>query len=309
MRKRKILITPRSFAKNDDSSIKLLEKNGLTPVLNPRGQIMSEDEMIEIIKDCEGVIIGIDPLTKRVLENAKILKAVAKYGVGTDNIDLIYLKKNGIKMSITRGANSEAVADYAFSLMLALARKVILIDKKAKEGNWGKITTHDVARKTLGLIGLGDIGKNMAKRAQGFDMKIIATDLFWDEKYAEENNIEKKVIDELMCEADFISLHIPLSPDTKNLINQRRINLMKSSAFIVNTARGGLIDENALLIALKSKKIAGAGIDAFSVEPPEDKRWFLFDNIIIGSHAAASTIGAANNMSMMAAKNIINDLK
>lgn len=304
----KVLVTPRSFAKNDKSSIDLLKQNGVEIVRNPTAGIMSEEEMIDAIRGCVGVIVGVDPLSRKVLEAAPSLRAIAKYGVGVDNIDLDYCEEKNIIVSRTIGANSEAVADYAFALILALARNIIEIDSLCRNGNWKKITTSDVAQQTLGLVGLGSIGKQMVNRAKGFGMKIMAYDVFWDDVYANENDIEKADIDKICQDSDFISLHLPLLPNTKKLIDKRRIGLMKASAYLVNTARGGLIDDDALLDALKDNRIAGAGLDAFAQEPPENKEWFKLKNIIIGSHCAASTLGAANNMSLKATQNILNDL-
>jgi D-3-phosphoglycerate dehydrogenase len=303
-----VLITPRSFAKNDKLALDLLVQNGITIIRNPTGGIMNKDQMREYIADCEGVIIGVDPLDADVLSAAPKLRGIAKYGVGMDNIDLEYCKQHHIAISKTIGANSDAVADYAFALMLSLARKLIVVDKACRQNNWNKIITSDVARKTLGLIGLGAIGRQMVNRAKGYSMKILAYDVCWDDAYAEENNITKTDVDTICKESDFISLHLPLFPETRHTINAHRIGMMKPSAYLINTARGGLIDDEALLTALKEKRIAGAGLDAFAQEPPENKEWYSLENIIIGAHCAASTSGASDNMSLMAARNILRDL-
>ena len=304
----KILVTPRSFGKNDDAPFKLLEGKGVEIVRNDTGGIMSEEAMKAAVKGVEGIIVGVDPLTAGVMSEAPELRAVAKYGVGTDNIDLGYCSANGIKVSITTGANSGAVADYTFALMLALARKIVPIDKQCREKDWTKITTSDVAGKTLGLIGLGSIGKNVVSRAKGFDMRVLAYRRSWDEKYAAEAGVEYATVDEICAQSDFISLHAPLTDETRNVIGQREISLMKPGAFVINTSRGGLIDEDALLDALESRRIGGAGLDVFAKEPPEDVRWFSLDNVVLGSHCAASTTGAADMMSLMSAKNLLCDL-
>ena len=304
----KILITPRSFGKNDNTPFELLEKHGIEIVKNTTGGIMNEAQLIRAIADCDGVIIGVDPLNETVISAAPKLKAIAKYGVGVDNIALDACKARNIPVSRTVGANSAAVADYAFGLMLALARQIIPIDRMCRNGDWGKITTQDVSEKTLGLIGLGAIGRHMVKRAKGFDMKVMAFDIFWDEKYAAQEMIKKADVDTICRECDFISLHLPLTAETADMIGEKQIEMMKSSAIVINTARGGIIDEDALLKALKENRIAGAGLDAFAEEPPENKEWFELNNVIIGSHCAASTDGAANTMGMMAARNLLEDL-
>jgi D-3-phosphoglycerate dehydrogenase len=305
----KVLVTPRSFGKTNPTPIEVLKEKGYEVIMNPYGRIMTEEEMISEIEDVDGIIIGVDPLNRNVLKHAKKLKAISKYGVGTDNIDMEYTKNAGIPVTRTVGANSDAVADYAMALLLGVARKVVLIDKECRKLNWNKITTVEMWGKTLGLIGLGSIGKGVAKRASGFNMKILAYDLYQDEEYAKANNIEYVSLEKLLKESDFISLHLPLTKDTKNLISYKEFEMMKDKAVIVNTARGGIIDEEALLWALKENKIWGAGIDVFEEEPPKNQELLKLDNIIIGSHCAASTYEAIDNMGMMAAQNLIQCLE
>lgn len=226
-----------------------------------------------------------------VIAAAPKLKAIAKYGVGVDNIDLEAAKARDIKVSRTVGANSEAVADYAMALILAVARKTVLIDRRCRQKDWKKITTRDVTGATIGILGLGAIGRNVAQRAQGFGMKVLAHDPFWNEEYAAAHNITKATPDEIYTQCDIISLHLPLTPETENFIGAAELAKMKPDVILVNTARGGLIDESALLDVLEAGKIYGAGIDAFSSEPPKDPRWFTLDNVVLGSHCAASTSG------------------
>ena len=305
----RVLITPRSFGKNDTAPFMLLEKSGIEIVRNPRNEILKIPEIIHAAAGCDGIIIGVDPLSREVLETIPNLRAIAKYGVGVDNIDMNYCKEHQIKVSRTVGANSAAVADYAFSLILALARKIVEIDAGCRNGNWNKITTTDVTGKVLGLVGLGAIGKEMVKRAKGFSMKVLAFDVLWDDEYAKSEGITSASLEDICKQADFISLHVPLFPETKGIIGEKQLAMMKPDTFIINTARGGLIDDMALLHALKNGQIAGAGLDAFSEEPPENEDWYKMNNVLIGSHCAASTVGAANAMSIMAAENIIRDLR
>lgn len=305
----KILVTPRSFGKSDPHVFKILEQAGIEVVKNETGGIMPPELLIQKLSDCDGIIIGIEPLNSEIIASAKKLKAVAKYGVGVDNIDLIACKNRNIKVSRTVGANSDAVADYAFTLMLSVARKLIPIDSLCRKEQWTKTMSIDINKKTLGLIGLGAIGKGMVKRAKGFDMKVLAYDVFWDDEYAASAGVEAASVERIYKEADFISVHVPLTDETKNMISENQIEMMKPTAVIINTARGGIINENALLKALQSNRIYGAGIDAFEEEPPKNPAWFTLDNVVMGSHCAASTNGAAEKMGRMAANNIIRDLK
>ena len=304
----KILTTPRSYGRNMPELFEQLEAAGYEVVRNSTGGILEKEQMKALIADCSGIIVGVDPLDAEVLSCAPRLRAIAKYGVGVDNIDLDYCKAHGIKVSRTVGANSEAVADYAMTLIMAVARKAVMIDRKCRGRDWSKISTRDVSGATLGLFGLGAIGKHVAKRAQGFGMKVLAFDPYWPEEYARENNIIRADAETIFREADFISLHLPLMESTRNFVGEKEIAMMKRDAVIINTARGGLIDEAALLKALKEGRIYGAGIDAFAQEPPEDPAWFELDNVVIGSHCAASTTGATRNMGRMATQNILRDL-
>jgi len=304
----KILVTPRSFGKTDAYAFQMLEDTGLEVVRNDTGGILTEAQLADMIADCDGVILGVDPLTSNVLANAPKLKAIAKYGVGVDNIDMAACEARGIKVSRTVGANANAVADYAFALMLAVARKIIPIDAACRKADWSKTAAIDVYGKTLGLIGLGAIGKGVVARAKGFGMKVLAHDLFWDEEYAKEAGIHKADPSQIYKEADFISIHAPLTEQTRHMIGVPEIETMKPTAVIINTARGGIVDEDALLSALQTGRIYGAGIDAFEQEPPTNQAWYALDNVVIGSHCAASTVGATEQMGRMAASNLIRDL-
>lgn len=305
----KILVTPRSYGKNRPELFAQLEQAGYEVVRNATGGILEREQIKALIADCVGVIIGVDPLDAEVLACAPKLRAISKYGVGVDNIDLDYCAAHGIKIARTVGANSEAVADYAMALMLAVARRLTVIDGKCRRMDWGKITTRDVSHATLGVFGLGAIGRHVARRAQGFGMRVMAYDVFWDAEYAQANGIEYAEPETIFRTADFISLHLPLLPDTVGFVGERELSMMKPDAVLVNTARGGLVDEKALLKALQERRIYGAGLDAFAHEPPEDDAWFELDNVVLGSHCAASTLGATENMGQMATDNILRDLK
>ena len=171
-----------------------------------------------------------------------------------------------------------------------------------------QITGIDLYGKTLGIVGLGAIGKCVARRARGFDMKILAHDIAWDEAYAQEAGIERADVDRICREADFITLHTLLTDETRNLINAQRLAAMKKTAVLINTARGGLIDEDALLAALREGRIHGAGLDVFEQEPPANPAWYALDNLVMGSHCSSSTAGATEQMGRMAVANLLRDL-
>jgi len=306
----KIFVTPRSFAKHDPEPLDLLKRQGYEVALNPFGRIMTQEEMREHLADADAVIVGVDPLDRDVLKHAANLKAISKYGIGTDNIDIGYAADRGIPVDVAAGANTDAVADYTFALMLAAARKLTVIDRECRMRNWRKLTTVDVCRKTLGLIGLGAIGKAVARRASGFEMKIVAYDAVRDERYAGEHGIVyAERMEDVLAQADFVSLHLPLNESTRHLIGAAQFDMMKPTAVLVNTARGGLIDEDALYEALRTERIWGAGLDVFEEEPPRNGALLELDNLIAGSHCAASSVSAIDNMGLLAARNVIERLR
>ena len=285
----KVLATPRSFGKNNPELFDILRDAGLDVVRNDTGGILSADRMCEKLADCDGLIVGVDPVDATVLAAAPRLRAIAKYGVGLDNIDLAACEARGIKVSRTVGANSEAVADYALALMLGVARKVALIDRRCRER--------------------GAIGKRVARRCgAGFGMKVLGHDIVWDDAWASENHVERADLERIFREADFISLHTSLDDSTRHLVDAPRLALMKPTAILINTARGELVDGPALLEALEQKRIYGAGLDVFEQEPPQDARWYALDNLVMGSHCSSSTSGAVATMGHMAVSNLLRDL-
>ncbi len=304
----KVLTTPRSYGKTDPEVFEMLRRAGIEIVRNETGGILDKAAMKTLLAECDGVIVGVDPLDAEVIAAAPKLKAIAKYGVGVDNIDIEAAKSRNITVSRTVGANSEAVADYAMALIMAVARKTVMIDARCRQGDWKKITTRDVTGATIGILGFGAIGRHVARRAQGFGMTVLAHDPFWDAEYAAAHHITRATPEEIYTQCDIISLHLPLLPETQNMIGAPQLAMMRPDTILVNTARGGIIDEAALLDVLEKGAIYGAGIDAFSQEPPTDPRWTALENVVLGSHCAASTAGAALNMGRMATENIIRDL-
>lgn len=304
----KILITPRSFGKNAPELFDRLAKADLDVVRNETGGILSADQMRTLLADCQGLILGVDPLDATVLAAAPELRAVAKYGVGLDNIDLEACSARGIAVSRTVGANSQAVADFTMTLMLMVARKAALIDRRCRQKDWRKITSLDIYGKTLGIIGLGAIGKLVAQRARGFGMRILGHDIVWDAAWAATAGVERADVDAICREADCITLHTVLTDATRHMITVERLASMKPTAILINTARGELVDEAALLAALRENRIYGAGLDVFAQEPPADPAWYTLDNVVMGSHCSSSTVGATSAMGHMAVDNLLRDL-
>jgi D-3-phosphoglycerate dehydrogenase len=306
---KKVLVTPRSFGKTSNVPFEMLNKHGYEIVRNESGKQYSEAQLLDIIEDIDGIIAGLDPISGSVLRKGKKLKVVTKYGVGLDNIDLDTAKELGIKVTFTPGANNESVADLAFTLMLSLSRSVIKLDSIVRNKGWEKVIGSEIYGKTMGVIGTGAIGKGVAKRAKGFDMVVLAYDIYPDHAFAEKYGVQYVDKKTILEKSDFISLHVPLTDEMYHFISEEELNIMKDTAYIINTSRGGIINEEALYNALKEKKIAGAGLDVFETEPPVNNRLLELDNVILSPHCGASTIDATNRMGVMAAEGLISVLE
>jgi len=207
------------------------------------------------------------------------------------------------------GANSGAVADLTFGLFLSLARSIPFADRAVKEGGWPRIVGIDLSGKTLGIIGLGQVGKKVAKRALGFDMTVLAYDVVKDEDFAQKWGISYRSLDEVFAESDFLSIHVPLIDSTRKLIAKRELQLMKKGAFLVNIARGGVVDEEALYQALLEGKIRGAALDVFLSEPPEGNPLFALDSVIATPHMGGYTTEALRETGMICARGIVDTLR
>lgn len=268
----------------------------------------NEAEMKALIPGVDAVIAASDIYSAPVFEVADRLKVIARVGVGYDAIDLKAATARGVIVSTTPGANHEAVADLAFGLILSLARFIPLHDRLVRAGKWERHTGIDVNGKTLGILGLGKIGKGMARRGRGFAMRVVAHDPFWDDEFARANQVERLPLDEVVRTADFLTLHLPASPDTYRVMNEARLRAMKPTAFLINTARGTLIDEPALDRALREKWIAGAALDVFDKEPPWGSAILERENAIFSPHVAGFSQQANEQMIHLAVDNVINVL-
>lgn len=305
----KVLITPRSFEHIKDKFLELLKDAEIEVVMNPYGRVIKEDEMVELIKDMDGIIVGIDPITKRVIDNASKLKVISKYGVGVDNIDLESAKERNIVVTNTPNANSNAVAELTVGLIISVLRNIPLSDRRVREKKWDRFIGYELYGKTLGVIGTGSIGKRVIKLLRGFDLNIFCYDKFPDYEWAEKENVKYVNFDELLKRSDIITIHIPLTEETRHLISERELSLMKKTAIIINTSRGGIINERDLYKFLKEGKIYGAGLDVLEDEPPQNSPLIELDNVVITSHIGSHTQESIENMAFMAIDNLISVLK
>ncbi|MCL2008021.1 MAG: phosphoglycerate dehydrogenase [Treponema sp.] len=305
----KILVTPTSLKPDSESpAMKRLQSFAKTMLFNPLGKPLSEDELIPLLQDCDGSLAGLDHFTARVIESAPSLKVISRYGIGVDNVDLAAAKAKGIKVCNTPGANAQAVADLVFALLLSIARRVPVLDRKTREGMWPRSIGVELYGKTLGILGLGAVGKAVAERAKGFSMKIMAYDPYINAEYARSHGISSAGFDSVIRESDFISLNLPLTKETQNIISKEVMKSMKKGAIIINTARGGLIDEAAAYDSLVSGHLGGLGLDTFEEEPPKKSPLFELDNVVLTPHTAAHTVEAISNMAEMSVMNLIDVL-
>ncbi len=266
----------------------------------------TEEAMIELLKGAHAAIAGGDPYGRPVLESCPDLKVISRVGVGYDTIDLKAARELGIRVTTTPGTNDRAVADQTFALMLALSRRLLVNYRNTRAGRWTRSIGNDVGGKTLGIIGLGAIGRNVARRGLGFDMKVLAYDVVPALEFVKQYGIELIPLEELLRRSDFVTMHLPLTPVTRHLIDEQRLRLMKPTAYLINTARGPLIDEPALVKALQEGWIAGAGLDVFEQEPPAgDNPLFKLENVVVSPHIAGTTDGSGRAMTAMALKNAL----
>jgi D-3-phosphoglycerate dehydrogenase len=302
----RLLVTPTSYGKNDSRLKTQLEEQVREVIYNPTGKPLTSAEVAKLLPGIDGYIAGLDAIDAPALENADRLKVIARYGVGVDNVDLAAARKKRIVVTNTPGANSVSVAELALGLMLALARQIPEAVEAVHQGKWPRYSGVSLEGKTIGILGLGAIGKQLALRLNGFDCKILAFDPFADVPFATDHHIELAALDKLIREADFISLHLPLLPETRGMINESFLGKMKKGSFLVNTSRGEVVDEEALLKALQSGHLKGAGLDAFIAEPPDPKHPLLaLPQVIATPHLGAQTDGATSNMGWLAMRDCL----
>jgi glyoxylate reductase len=297
-----------------EPGLKLLRKHHEIE-LNPHDRVLTKEEIIQGIKGKDGLLCLLtDPIDRKVIGSEPNLKMIASYAVGYNNIDIKAATKRGIPVSNTPGVLTDATSDMAWALLFSVARRIVEADKFTRAGKfkgWGPMLMHgqDVANRTLGVIGAGRIGTAFALKSKGFNMNVLYVDEKKNETLEKEVNAKKVTFDELLKKSDFISLHVPLMPSTHHLIGEKELKMMKKNAVLINTSRGPVVDEKALVFALKEKQIFGAGLDVYEHEPEITEELKKLDNIIIQPHSASATIETRTKMAIMAAENMVAGLK
>ena len=304
----RVLVTSHEVMKEYPEAFRLLEREGCELVKSPSPPPVKEKDLLEIIGDFDAIITGGDEVTAQVIEAADKLKVIAKCGVGVEKIDINAATSRKIPVAIA--PNQNAVADLTFALMLCLARRICEANALVRSGGWRKIVGTELWQATLGVVGAGRIGQAVIKRARGFDMKVLVYDVCRDEQTARALEFEYMSLEGVLRESDFVTLHCPLNDTTRGLLSKKRLALMKPSAYLINTARAQIVDEEALCKALRDRRIAGAALDVYSeVPPPKNSPFFALDNVITTPWIGSDTRKTMNNVCLITAKNILRVLR
>lgn len=301
-----VLVSPSSFTQGDPKVQQMLESSVGSVVYNTTGKRLSAVQLREMLKGVDGYIAGVDEVTADVIASADRLKVISRYGVGVDSVDLEAAKQHGVIVTNTPGANAVSVAELALGLALDLARGITIAVGQTRRGGWPQSSGVSLKGKTFGIVGLGAVGRELALRLKGFDLRIVAYDPFPNREFAAANGVELKDLDEVLAVSDVISLHLPATVETRGMVNARFLAAMKSGAFLINTARGKLVDEGALRQALDNGKLQGAALDVLTDEPPAALNSLLTDpRVIVTPHMGARTDDATAAMGRMATEDCL----
>lgn len=309
----KVLVTPKSYQKYKQKPYEMLQKAGYEIIENTTGKTLSEDQLLELAtEDIVGIIVGVDPLPAQVLEAFKGLKAISKYGVGMDNINLEKAKEMGIAVKNAVGTNNISVAELAIGLMFESSRRLSSTINVVKQFDWDRMIGTELTNKNLSVFGGGLIGKEVVKRARGLEMNVTIYDPYFNDQEFLDTYGATRTVEFLdaVRQADIITLHLPVTEDTKHLINESVLKQMKPSAILINTARGELVDEKALYEALKNGSIAVAAQDVYSQEPPSKGDSLVqLPNFILTPHIGAFTNEAVERMAVVSTRNLLEMLE
>jgi len=300
----RVLVTPTSFGRDDPKLKEELERRVQEVTYNTTGEPLTAQQLKALLPGMDGYIAGLDEIDREALEAADRLQVVARYGVGVDNVDRAAAREMGIVVTNTPAANAVSVAELAVGLILAQARSLVKAVQATRAGCWPRLPGTTLEGKTVGLIGLGDIGKAAALRLSGFGCRLVAFDIAPDGDFAGEHGVELLPRDEVLAQADVLSLHCSLVPATRGMVDASFLAKMKTGAVLVNTARGEIVIEADLLEALESGKLSGAALDVFSQQPPDPENPLLdHDQVLVTPHMGAHTDGATGHMGWGAVRN------
>ena len=300
----RVAVTSPSFSKHPDLIAKMGEEFP-DARLNLEGLLFSKSELVEYLKDYDAAIVGLDEIDDEVLSQLPNLKIIAKYGVGLNNIDLEACKKHNVKIGWTGGVNRVSVAEMVLGNALSLLRNLYQTSNLLSDGVWKKDGGEQLTGKTVGIIGVGFIGKELIKMLKPFNCKILVNDVINQDAYYAENKLIEASKEEIFKNCDVITIHTPLTKDTKYILNKQAFNMMKSNAIILNTARGGIVEENDLYFALTEGKIKAASLDVYEEEPPTNMKLLSLPNLICTPHIGGNAKEAVLAMGMSAIGHLI----
>ena len=303
---KRILLTTTSFQDTPGEHHQLLEKEGYE-IVRERGPL-PETRMLELVGNFDAFLCGDDAITRAVIEKSlPRLKVISKYGIGLDKVDVSAATEKKIPVTFCPGVNHTTVAEHVFGLILAIYRDIVSQCNYVKGGNWKRLTGHELHGKTIGILGMGRIGKEVATRARAFGMNVLGFDKYWDDAFATAHAVTRHdTVETILPQADIVTLHVNLSDETRNLISASRLKLMKPEAVLINTARGELVDTSAVAAALKNGQLLGYGADVLETEPPpKDHPLFQCPNAIITPHIGSRTYESVARQAKMAAENLI----
>jgi D-3-phosphoglycerate dehydrogenase len=304
----KILTSPSSFGQVGKEPFEMLEQAGFEVINNPYGRKLTEDEAIELAKDCIGIVAGVETLNARVLDALPNLKVISRVGIGMDSIDLPYAKEKGIVVRNTPDGPTRAVAELTLAMTLSLLRKIPQADASLKNKIWKKQTGNLILNKVIGVVGLGRIGRLVSELFRGIGNPVIGYDPYANAEWAEKTGVKLVDFNTVLSDADIVTLHVPGNEDKSPVISEKELALLKKTALLINISRGGIVDEDALFTALSTKQIAGAAVDVF-VEEPYAGPLTELDNIVLTPHLGSYAEEGKLLMEIEAVKNLLEELQ
>jgi phosphoglycerate dehydrogenase-like enzyme len=305
--KPRVLIAPAPLKEIPSVYGPIITAAGYELVYPSRNAQMTEAELLAELPGCAATLAGSEPYTRAVIAAAAArgLKVIARAGVGYDAVDLDAATEHGVAVCIAPGTNQDAVAEHTFTLILALAKNLVPQHTLIKAGEWPRRANLPLRGSTLGVVGMGRIGRSVARLGQAFQMNVVAYDPYPDPEYMARHGITLLPLDDVLRQADWVTLHLPMLPGSRQCINSKTLSLMKPTAYLINTARGGVICEPDLYETLKNRRIAGAGLDVFEEEPPGANPLLTLDNVVMTAHTAGVDLKSRDDMARLAARAIV----
>ena len=300
-----LVIASRSFSKHPILRKEVLRRYP-DAKFNDKGLSLDGDTLIQFLKGHEKAITALERIDDSILKQLPDLEVIGKYGVGLDMLDLHAMKKHGVMLGWTGGVNRRSVSELVISFAIALLHRAIFANTEVRRGEWYQVKGRQLSDCTVGIVGCGYVGKDLVKLLQPFNCKILANDIIEFKEFYAENGVIAVELDDLIKQSDIVTLHLPLDDSTRNIMSSEKLKFLKNDAILINLARGGLIDEDALKIILKEKRISGAALDVFLEEPPIDREFPELENVFITPHIGGSTEEAILEMGMAAINGLDN---